>query len=275
MGVTTGLRASCVVVRAGQRRILDEVSLSVLLGALVALVGPNGAGKTTLLRALAGDIRPDAGEVRIDGAPLPGIGAGDLARLRAVLPQSTSVEFAFTAAEIVRMGRAPHRTAPGDDDAIVHRSMAATESTHLANREYRTLSGGEQARVNLARVLAQTARFVLLDEPTAALDLRHQELVMRLAADRAAAGDGVVAVVHDLNLAASYATEVCVVRDGRTVAHGAPRDVLTASLLTDVYGYRVTVLDHPTRDCPLIVPAGPLDQPTEGDRPPAHPGGHL
>jgi iron complex transport system ATP-binding protein len=192
-----------------------------------------------------------------------------------VLPQYTSVEFAFTAEEIVRMGRAPHRSSPAEDDAIVARSMAATECTHLARRDYRTLSGGEQARVNLARVLAQTTRYLLLDEPTAALDLRHQELVMRLAADRAAAGDGVVAVVHDLNLAAAYATRVCLLREGRTVAHGRPRELLTAELLTDVYGYQVTVLDHPTRDCPLIVPTAPLDAPMGANlATPPHEGAH-
>ncbi len=259
--MTTGLHAEHVVVRAGARRILDAASLLVLPGELVALVGPNGAGKTTLLRALAGELRPESGVVHIDGAPLTAIRAGELARLRAVLPQTTSVEFAFTASEIVQMGRAPHRSSPVEDTEIVARSMAATECTHLASREYRTLSGGEQARVNLARVLAQCTRYLLLDEPTAALDLRHQELVMRLAADRAAAGDGVVAVVHDLNLAAAYATSVCLMRDGHTVAHGRPREILTAARVSEVYGYQVTVLDHPTRGCPLIVPVGPLDEP--------------
>jgi iron complex transport system ATP-binding protein len=254
----SGLCAERVVVRAGDRRILDQASILVRPNGLVALVGPNGAGKTTLLRALAGELRPDEGEVRLDDAPLAKVKARDLARERAVLPQTTSVEFAFTAAEIVQMGRAPHRSSPVDDAEIVAESMAATECAHLGAREYRTLSGGEQARVNLARVLAQRTRFLLLDEPTAALDLRHQELVMRLAADRAVAGDGVVAVVHDLNLAAAYATEVCMMRDGRTVAHGTPHEILTADLVSEVYGYRVEVLEHPTRGCPLIVPVGPL-----------------
>ncbi len=269
----SGIAAEAVTARLGSRTVLDAVDLRVEPGELVALVGPNGAGKTTLLRVLAGELTPQSGRVVLDDAPLASYRALELARRRAVLPQATSVEFAFTAHEVVEMGRAPHIGTAGmaDDAEVIAWAMDSTDCAHLAGREFRTLSGGEQGRVNLARVLAQRTSYLLLDEPTAALDLRHQELVMALAASRARAGCGVAAVVHDLNLAAAYADRVGMLFDGRLLALGSPRDVLTAERLTEVYAYAVTVLEHPTRGCPLIVPMEPLaatgalvPQPMEG-----------
>ena len=198
---------------------------------------------------LAGELVPRSGRVVIDGKPLSARRAIDLARIRAVLPQATSVEFAFSAREVVEMGRAPYvgTGAMSEDGDVIAWAMSATDCAHLAAREFRTLSGGEQGRVNL-----------LLDEPTAALDLRHQELVLSLAADRASEGCGVVAVVHDLNLAAAYANRVGMLCDGHLVALGTPRDVLTAERLTQIYAYEVAVLEHPSRGCPLIVPTTPI-----------------
>ncbi len=259
-GTGPGISAEGVMVRLGPRAVLDGVDLHVAPGELVALVGPNGAGKTTLLRVLAGDLAPHGGRALIDGRPLSSWRAIEIARRRAVLPQATSVEFAFTAREIVEMGRAPHAgtAAAAEDLEIIDWAMEATDCAHLESREFRTLSGGEQGRVNLARVLAQRTPYLLLDEPTAALDLRHQELVMALAAERARAGCSVVAVVHDLNLAAAYADRVGVLFGGRLVACGPPREVLTAARLTEVYAYEVAVLEHPSRGCPLIVAASPV-----------------
>lgn len=249
-----------VTVRVGERSVLSEVSLAVAPGELVALVGPNGAGKTTALRVLAGDTVAHQGHAELDGAPIRELGALELARRRAVLPQSSTIEFAFTAGDVVRMGRAPHAGTPAErlDDELVVDAMQRTDCSHLCEREYRSLSGGEQARVSLARVLAQACPYVLLDEPTAALDIRHQEGVMALAAGLARDGCGVLAVVHDLNLAAAYADRVALLTGGRLLCAGPPEAVLTDELLSAAYGCAITVRTHPTRGCPLVLAASPV-----------------
>lgn len=243
----------------GTRRVLDNVDLDVTAGAVLALVGPNGAGKSTLLAVLAGELEPGAGSVELDGQPLGRWTPIDMARRRAVLPQSHTVGFPFTAAEVIAMGRAPwQRTPRADrDEAVIAAAMAATDCAHLAGRSFPSLSGGERARVALARVLAQDTATLLLDEPTAALDLGHQEAVLTLAADRAAAGAAVVVVLHDLASAAAYADRVAVLDGGRLAAAGTPRDVLTGELLSSVYRYPVEVLDHPGTGAQLVLPARP------------------
>ncbi|MFI9533766.1 heme ABC transporter ATP-binding protein [Nocardia fusca] len=243
----------------GTRRVLDDVDFEVAAGEVVALVGPNGAGKSTLLAVLAGELDPGRGSVELDGRPLDRWTPIDMARRRAVLPQSHTVGFPFSAAEVVAMGRAPWQRTPqaGRDDEVIAAAMAATDSTHLAGRSFPSLSGGERARVALARVLAQDTATLLLDEPTAALDLGHQEAVLALAADRAATGAAVVVVLHDLASAAAYADRVAVLDNGRVAAAGPPRDVLTGELLSRVYRYPVEVLDHPGTGAQLVLPARP------------------
>ncbi|WP_084486552.1 heme ABC transporter ATP-binding protein [Nocardia sienata] len=243
----------------GTRRVLDSVDFEVAAGEVVALVGPNGAGKSTLLAVLAGELDPGGGSVELDGRPLDRWTPIDMARRRAVLPQSHTVGFPFSAAEVIAMGRAPWQRTPHAerDDAIIAAAMAATDSTHLAGRSFPSLSGGERARVALARVLAQDTATLLLDEPTAALDLGHQEAVLALAVDRAAAGAAVVVVLHDLASAAAYADRVAVLDDGRVAAAGPPREVLTGELLSRVYRYPVEVLDHPGTGAQLVLPARP------------------
>ncbi|WP_328395148.1 heme ABC transporter ATP-binding protein [Nocardia sp. NBC_00416] len=263
---TVTLRAHAVTLDrhgggAGTRRILDDVDFEVAAGEVVALVGPNGAGKSTLLAVLAGELEPGQGSVELGGRPLDRWTPIDMARRRAVLPQSHTVGFPFTAAEVIAMGRAPwQRTARADsDDEIIAAAMDATDCTHLAGRAFPSLSGGEKARVALARVLAQDTTTLLLDEPTAALDLGHQEAVLTLAAARAAAGAAVVVVLHDLASAAAYADRVAVLDDGRIAAAGPPRAILTGELLTRVYRYPVEVLDHPGTGAQLVLPArGPV-----------------
>lgn len=254
---TETLRARGVsVVRSGARKVLDGIDFHVAAGEVVALVGPNGAGKSTLLAALAGEIPLSEGVVELDGRDLAHWSTLDMARRRAVLPQSHTVGFPFTAREVVAMGRAPWaRTERGDrDDELVGTAMALADVTHLAARSFPTLSGGERARVALARVLAQDTATLLLDEPTAALDLGHQESVLRLAAERATAGAAVVVVLHDLGLAAAYADRVAVLDEGRLAADGPPRKVLTTDLLTRVYQHPVEVLDHPVTGAQLVLP---------------------
>ncbi|MFD7904015.1 heme ABC transporter ATP-binding protein [Kitasatospora sp. NPDC057904] len=250
------LAAADVRLTVGGRELLAGASVRVAAGEVVALLGPNGAGKSTLLSVLAGDVVPDGGEVLLHGRALGGYGAAELARHRALLPQAAALSFPFRSGEVVRMGRAPWAgtAAAAEDEAVVAEAMAATESAAFAERPFTALSGGERARVALARVLAQRTPLLLLDEPTAALDLRHQELVLRVARARAAAGDGVVVVLHDLSLAAAYADRVVLLTGGATVADGPVAEVLRAPLLSEVYGHPVEVLAHPRTGVPLVLP---------------------
>ncbi|GHB25886.1 hemin import ATP-binding protein HmuV [Streptomyces xanthochromogenes] len=250
------LEASELRVTLGGRAVLDGVGIQVRTGEVVALVGPNGAGKSTLLAALAGDAAAASGTVRIDERPLADRPASELALRRAVLPQQAALSFPFPVEEVVRMGRAPWAgtVREGEDDAVVAEAMAATEVAGFARRPFDALSGGERARVALARVLAQRAPVLLLDEPTAALDLRHQELVLRICRERARAGDAVVVVLHDLGLAAAYADRIAVLHEGRLAAEGPPREVLTEELIGRVYRQPVDVLPHPGTGSPLVVP---------------------
>ncbi|MER6515532.1 heme ABC transporter ATP-binding protein [Streptomyces sp. NPDC001553] len=243
-------------VRLGQREVLAGIDLTVRAGEVLALVGPNGAGKSTLLAALCADLPAASGTVRIDGRPVGDWSAPDLALRRSVLPQSAALSFPFPVEDVVRMGRAPWAGTPleEDDEEAVARAMAATEVTDFAGRPFSALSGGERARVALARVLAQRAPLLLLDEPTAALDLRHQELVLRICRERAAAGDAVVVVLHDLGLAAAYADRVAVLHDGRIAVDGPPSEVFEDGLLSRVYRQPVEVFPHPRGGAPLVVP---------------------
>lgn len=255
------IRAEKLTYQVQNRVIVDSVSLALDRGSVVALVGPNGAGKSTLLKLLAGEMEPSEGQVFLDDKPLQSYSKRELALRRAVMPQEVLLAFAFTAEEVVMMGRYPHslnrerRSAnkPADDRLIVRQSMAKTETTHLADRVYPTLSGGEQARVTLARVLAQETPVVFLDEPTASLDPRHQHLVMSQARQLADQGGTVLAVLHDLNLASMYADQIVLLRDGTIQASGSPADVFTASILEGVFRTKFQVTQHPYASCPLVV----------------------
>ncbi len=252
------LTAASVTLELAGARILDGVDLSVGPGELVALVGPNGAGKSSLLAVLAGDLAPSSGSVELGtelgSAPVGEHAARDLARLRAVLPQQQTLSFGFRVDAVVRMGRTPwYRTSrDADDDRVVADALERTDMTALAERLFPTLSGGEQARTTFARVLAQETPVLLLDEPTAALDLRHQEALLELARGIAREGAAVVVVLHDLSLAAAYADRVCVLEGGRIRADGPPAEVLTGELLSEVYQHPVEVVRH--GDALLVVP---------------------
>ncbi|MCU0949714.1 MAG: heme ABC transporter ATP-binding protein [Burkholderiaceae bacterium] len=260
------LVCSSLCVRAGWRRLLVDVDIGVAAGEFVAVLGENGAGKTTLLRALAGDaLTPlrQTGRVSLCGRPIAAWSARARARLRAVLPQHTELAFAFTAEEVARLGRYPHGGAAADDALIAQRALQLADAAQLAQREVATLSGGERARVFMAAALAQlwetesdSARFLLLDEPTAALDLAHQHHLLATArAFAAARGLGVLAILHDLNLAAQYADRVLVLRDGRLLAQGCPREVLTPALIAEGFAVAASVLVHPLKPAPLIATA--------------------
>ena len=237
------------------RKIIHEVSLEVTPGEVLALVGPNGAGKSTLLSALAGEITPDSGSTTIFGEDAESYRPKDLATKRATLLQSNDVSFPFLVEDVVRMGRNPWAgtEAEDHDDDIVVRAMADTGVKHLVGRRFNELSGGERARVSLARILAQDTPIVLLDEPTAALDLHHQDRVMALVRGVANAGRAVVVVVHDLSLAAAYADRIALIVDGRIEALGTARDVLTEERLGRVYEIPLRVIEAPDGH-PMVVP---------------------
>ncbi|MGO1051046.1 heme ABC transporter ATP-binding protein [Crossiella sp. CA198] len=253
---TVVAEAAAIDVHLGGQRILHRVDLAARTGEVLALLGPNGAGKSTLLAALAGDVTPTAGQVLVHGKPLAGYRPRELAVRRAVLPQQVLLSFPFTVAEVVEMGRAPWAGTPAaeQDEQAIAEAMRETEVAGFAHRRFPSLSGGERARVALARVLAQRAGLLLLDEPTAALDLRHQEAVLRIAKRRAEAGDAVVVVLHDLGLAAAYADRVALLSGGELAAAGDPAEVLTGELLSRVYRHEVEVLAHPRTGAPLVLP---------------------
>jgi iron complex transport system ATP-binding protein len=234
------------------RDLIAGVDVAAAPGELLAIVGPNGAGKTTLLRVLSGEWTATAGVVELLGRPLSGLTPLEQARLRAVLPQQTVLTFAFRCLDVVLMGR--YAATTGDDAAVARAALATTDSSHLAARSYPTLSGGEQTRVSLSRVLAQETPVLFLDEPTASLDLRHQELVMRTLRHLADGGAVVVAVLHDLNVAARFADRVMLLAGGRVRAVGTTADVLRAPIIEEVYEQTVTVVPHPVLGSPLILP---------------------
>jgi len=250
------LVARGVSARRGDATVLSDVHLDVVAGEILALVGPNGAGKSTLLSVLAGDTAPSAGSVLLGDEPLTRFRTVDVARRRAVLPQQHGVGFAFSAGQIVRMGRAPWvgTSAARFDDDRVAAAMSACDVADFSHRPFASLSGGEQARVALARVVAQDTATIMLDEPTAALDLGHQESVMAVVRSLAAAGRAVVVVLHDLGLAAAYADRVAILDSGELIATGRPREVLTAERLARVYRHPVDVFDHPDTGEQLVVP---------------------
>jgi len=254
-GPSVGLRASGVAVDLGGRRVLDDVHLEVAPGRVVVVAGGNGAGKSTLLRALSGELAPQHGSVALDGRELGAWPAAELARRRAVLRQRTEAAPTMTAVEVVLLGRLPHSGGVENvrDHAIARRAMRRTGVDGLADRRYGTLSGGEKQRVQLARVLAQVlepvgdgdSRYLLLDEPTAGLDLAHQHLCLRIARRLARAGVGVLAVLHDLALAARYADDVVLMRAGRVTASGLANAALTARNVEEVFGVRARTRVHP------------------------------
>jgi iron complex transport system ATP-binding protein len=239
MTVSAFLTARGVNVTLAGRLVLNDVSLALSSGHLVALVGPNGAGKTTLLRALAGLV-PSEGAIEVGGAALSSLTLRDRARRFAYLPQGYIVHWPLPARDIVALGRYPHgatdpaRLTPKDTEAVL-RAMQATDVVEFSERRVTELSGGERSRVALARVLAVEAPVILADEPTASLDPRHQFEVMKSLRASADKGVLVIVVTHDLGLAARFADTVLVLSDGRLVSQGAPAEALSEKVMGDVF----------------------------------------
>lgn len=237
-----GLHARGVRFSYGQREILRGVDLDVDYGEIVGILGPNGTGKSTLLGVLTGDLEPAAGEVILHGASIRELSRIELARARSVMPQANDFPFSYLVHDVVMMGRAPWGSSEDENERIVDAAMERTDVAHMQDREITRLSGGEAARVTLARVVAQDSRVVFLDEPTAALDIAHQERTMAMCRQMARGGDAVVAVMHDIQLAAAYCDRIVIMKDGGVAAVGTPDEVITPEILSDVYGWPIDVI---------------------------------
>ena len=246
-----------VSIRYEARTVLRNISFDVNPGEVLALIGPNGVGKSTLIRACSGTLKPIHGRVTIGGQDAQRLRLEDRAKLIAVVPQAVRLPESFSVVETVLMGRTPYVGWLGreseKDRLAVQAALDRTSTLELADRPIGELSGGEQQRVLIARALAQSARTLLLDEPTAQLDLKHQASVLSLVRDLAHAENyAVLIALHDLNLAAQYADRVALLSNGTVAAIGTSEEVLTEAHLSPAYGLRITVYEHPAHGAPLV-----------------------
>jgi iron complex transport system ATP-binding protein len=262
-------QASNISLHVKQKVILKDVSIRLEPGTFTAIVGPNGAGKSSLLKVMAQEHTHYQGDVIINGRQAKVYKPLELSRVRAVLPQSTTVQFSFSVQQIVMLGRHGYRHTKKENGRIVDEVMDLTGIGHLEDRNYLTLSGGEKQRVQLARVLAQVweetvfPRYILLDEPTASLDIAQQQNIFSLAKRMCERNIGVMAIIHDLNQAIQFADHLCFLRDGQVTAAGSARDVFTKVNIEETFCCNVNVFKDPCNNCPYIIPqpagAAPLE----------------
>ncbi|MFU0503338.1 heme ABC transporter ATP-binding protein [Pseudaminobacter sp. NGMCC 1.201702] len=257
------LEARDVSVSIGAKRIISNISFEVRAGEVASIVGPNGSGKTTFLKALTGEL-PYTGAITMNNRLIAALKPWEAAAMRAVLPQATALSFPFTVREIVKLGLMGGRSGalPGEEDRLPERALARVDLEGFAGRLYQELSGGEQQRVQLARVLCQVwapvldgkPRYLFLDEPVSSLDIRHQLIIMNIARDFARRGGGVVAILHDLNLTAMFSDRVFVMHRGSLAAAGSPQDVLNDELISNVFECRLKVGTAPAGNVPFVLP---------------------
>ena len=257
------IEARNVSVSIGRKRIIANVDFDIRTGEMAAIVGPNGSGKTTFLKAVSGDL-PYTGNISINGRDIAAMKPWQAAAIRAVLPQATALSFPFTVREVVELGLTGGRSGvlPGEDQRLPDRALARVDLDGFAGRFYQELSGGEQQRVQLARVLCQvwapvldgSPRYLLLDEPVSSLDIKHQLIIMNIARDFARRGGGVVAILHDLNLAAMFADRIFVMHRGSLAAAGSPQSVLSDELISRVFECRLKVGALPAGNTPFVLP---------------------
>ncbi|MDP9536334.1 heme ABC transporter ATP-binding protein [Pseudomonas protegens] len=252
------LRVENLHVRRGGKDVLSGVDLQLLPGQVLGVLGPNGAGKSSLLGAMSGELAAHHGRVSLDGQELAQWQGTLRAQRLAVLPQASSLDFAFRVEEVVGLGRLPHQSGRVRDAQIVSAALEAADVMHLSGRSYLALSGGERQRVHLARVLAQlwpgqSGHNLLLDEPTSALDPLHQHITLQAVREFADRGAAVLIILHDLNLAARYCDRVLLLEGGRPHSLGTPAEVLRSEPLQAVFGLEVLVQQHPERGHPLII----------------------
>lgn len=260
------LEAENVAVSLGGNTIVEGVNFTLHAGEILMIIGPNGAGKSTLLGALAGDL-DYSGSIRVDGRELTEYSNRELALRRAVLRQSSTISFPFDVVDVVKMGRAPWRsiTSVEEDDRVIAQELLRSDTYRFADRAFTSLSGGERARVSLARALTQRTAVLLLDEPTAALDINYQEQVLAIARHSARQGNAVIVVLHDLSAAAAYADRVLLIADGGMRVCGPPAEVMTAELLSEVYRHPVRVIEDADGSV-MVVPVRFADEKPTGWR---------
>lgn len=253
------LRGEEITVGYGEdSRVLEGVSVRVRRGSFTAIIGPNACGKSTLLRTLARVMRPASGQVLIDGADIARMRAKDLATRLGLLPQSPSVPEGITVFDLVSRGRYPHQSVfsqwSPEDERVVAAAMERTGVRELAERSVDTLSGGQRQRVWIAMAIAQDTELLLLDEPTTFLDITHQIEVLRLLTELKRGGRTVVTVLHELNQAARFATDVIAMREGRVVATGEPAQLFTPEIMREVYDLDCQVIQDPVTNSPVVLP---------------------
>ncbi|MEW6622530.1 MAG: ABC transporter ATP-binding protein [Bacillota bacterium] len=259
--MSVGLKVKGLYFSYGKENILNDLDLTIDPGSFVCIVGPNGSGKSTLLKNISKALLPGRGEIRLGEYNLLSLRPKQVAQQMAVVPQDTHIEFAFTVYETVLMGRTPFmgrfQSEGPKDFALARWAMEITNTWHLRDRPVTEISGGERQRVVVARALAQEPRIILLDEPTAHLDIQHQmELLELLQSLNKTSGLTVVAVLHDLNLAAHFSEYVVLMKDGRIFAEGEPQRVLSSENIRDVYGMEVAITDNPFTGRFNIIPLG-------------------
>lgn len=254
------LKLHNVSARISSQISLIDIEVEVAAGSVTVVIGPNGAGKTSLLRAICNDLPLSGGTIKLNDKITSQWDSQSKATLLAILPQRSSLEFPFTVTEVVTMGRIPHSTSSSQNRDIVTKALALVDCNHLASRSFVNLSGGEKQRVQLARVAAQVwdavdagERCLILDEPTASLDLAHQEMIVRMFEFFTAQGVAILVVLHDLNLAAKCANQILVLKDGRSAAIGTPEKVLTEDMLKTVFSISAKVISNPVNGKPMVV----------------------
>lgn len=247
--------------KAGKKVLVNAASLKLKAGRMLALVGPNGAGKSTLLKMMSGELTYDSGNVWLNNKALKAYQTRELSRHRAVLPQHTRVNFPFTVSQVLEIGRYAHPTTHRENEKAIEQAVRLTNLHPFLERVYSTLSGGEQQRVQMARVIAQISddashdRYLLLDEPTASLDLAQQHGLLQLARQLLGRKMGVMAVLHDLNLALQYADDILFLKQGETIAYGPLNEVISEEVIRETYNYPVKIRYEEGR--PFIVPVTP------------------
>lgn len=261
---TASIRADELGFRVEAKALLERVRLHAHQGQLVGLIGPNGAGKSTLLRAIAGVLRPQEGAVWLEGEELDSMPARDVAARMALVPQIAPYTHGFTARELVLMGRYPHlgrfQIEGANDERIAHEAMRLTETDEFAERTLDTLSGGERQRVFVSRALAQQPRVLLLDEPTANLDVLHKLRVLDLVRRLVDEGLTAVAAIHDLGMAARYCDRLVLLSEGRVLADGTPAEVLAPDIIEAAFGVRSAVYPDPVTGSLVVSLIAPADE---------------